>query len=396
LTERLLTISFPVLPVTKDLNDLFDIINNINPKLIVFDTVNNYSDVFKFLRFISLKTHIRILFLGNLDHTINSKLNKINNSVTDLPLPINSMKLKDKVHWLLGINKTDLKDLHSESSVLNFFNQTIQELLKLVPRELKSQISNSIFYALDSNIPQSPYLSRESNSSYKINVEQFDDEISLLEPLKNVIIEIRENLRELFNDEDAGDSIVNDALYQSLFKAPDSDRELLIKFIELLGSTEVNTYNIQNLDSYKSSLTNNTQIGFIALEDEGPELKIQENPIFGEVFDGLTVGQLISLVGQGELYHEGLYGPLPVSSNSSLMSIIYSKKLKNPDIKDERLRGYTLSLICIMFEKDLATVLPTRQLLTTVFDSFSNLTDIYQVNSELLLNINQKFQNLLK
>ena len=60
----------------------------------------------------------------------------------------------------------------------------------------------------------------------------------------------------------------------------------------------------------------------------------------------------MTIVGQGDTYAEGLFGPLPVYGYPDYLSYVFSFLMADPTIEDERSGGITYSLMVLFFPKD--------------------------------------------
>ncbi len=60
-----------------------------------------------------------------------------------------------------------------------------------------------------------------------------------------------------------------------------------------------------------------------------------------------------SIMGQGDTYTTGVYGPFPVSGTKDWNAVVYGTLAKNPNFKDPRMLGNTYLMIAIFYPTDL-------------------------------------------
>ena len=103
----------------------------------------------------------------------------------------------------------------------------------------------------------------------------------------------------------------------------------------------------------------------------------------------------MTLVGQGDLYSSGLYGPLPVHEDSETLAYVYAFPAQDLDQLDPRARGESYVLACVFFPKDLNVALGSYQLINAGFQflipreiTISDLThDFLTKTRELLVEL---------
>jgi tetratricopeptide (TPR) repeat protein len=129
------------------------------------------------------------------------------------------------------------------------------------------------------------------------------------------------------------------------------------------------------------------EIGLILwkLEEEGPEVIAMSVPSFWKSFliPKLMGALFISVLGQGDFYHEGVYGPLPAPvHNNQLLCHIATKLVKDSNQSDERLEGKNYSLIAILYPANLEM---DRVLLQeNIADWWTTITDLAEFNTLMI------------
>lgn len=359
---------------------------------LLLDLHDAYEEIFEFVTYAMKHPHIKLLFVGKLDHTVVNRLNKNPNLWTTIP---EEFLAHDFTQALIEVT-TRHEQGGSSRALIDFLNRVFSDLVNLAPSEHKSLVISAIYKSFESNLAAVESISFGSVRSTQLVFHANKLRGDLVAALQRVLVDIIETIDSVIQ-EDWGEALLLDALFQAVYKTNNEYKSYLLEFIKSCGFRNVEAYEKLNLTLTEETLhILPTQIGFLALEDLGPTLVFEESNTFGEIFDGLTSGQLISLVGQGELYHEGLFGPIPVSSNTDLMCIIYSKKLRDPNIKDERLKGVTLTLVAVAFEKNLIQKLPERSILESIFSDFKKMNEIGEVSIQTLANIQEKFIELIQ
>ncbi|MHA2496691.1 MAG: tetratricopeptide repeat protein [Candidatus Hodarchaeales archaeon] len=119
----------------------------------------------------------------------------------------------------------------------------------------------------------------------------------------------------------------------------------------------------------------------------GPEVYLsQELPFEKKKVDEffLKVGiYYTTALGQGGSFHQGLYGPLPLTANYS--SLVYSRVLPDRTQTDPRMPGKTYAILCVGYPRDQEGIFADRKTLTKVFEEHtSKIGDISEINLEFL------------
>lgn len=76
----------------------------------------------------------------------------------------------------------------------------------------------------------------------------------------------------------------------------------------------------------------------------------------------------LTIVGQGEAYASGLFGPLPVRDNDDYLAYVYSFMTIDPSNLDVRSQGKSYALICMFFPKAISVAYSSFQLMKNTLD----------------------------
>ncbi|MFX1533800.1 MAG: hypothetical protein ACFFDI_06160, partial [Promethearchaeota archaeon] len=126
---------------------------------------------------------------------------------------------------------------------------------------------------------------------------------------------------------------------------------------------------------------------FIKLTDSGPEVMLSEilpflNPEDDQDAFLRRLGAFhMTIVGQGDTYAEGLFGPLPVYGYPDYLSYVFSFLMADPTLEDERSAGITYSLIVLFFPKDFSVAVSSYYSIQEIFNStIRMLDDVIDIN----------------
>ncbi|MFW9930392.1 MAG: hypothetical protein ACFFD1_13430, partial [Candidatus Thorarchaeota archaeon] len=99
------------------------------------------------------------------------------------------------------------------------------------------------------------------------------------------------------------------------------------------------------------------------------------------------MGQMFTTVlGQGEYYHEGLFGPLPVPvPNSDLRCLLSSKTLKDSSQQDHRIRSNNYTLVGLILSRyNEIDITALEEILDSWWSSIHDLADFSIKNFDFL------------
>jgi hypothetical protein len=246
----------------------------------------------------------------------------------------------------------------------------------------------------------------DQNSEIKLN-SKAGIELVLINP---EVLNIRDFTEQLYSSMQELISVLND-YHGSNFTQP-----LIEDAIEttIIGTTDVPKAIIDlitrfglDYDSIQQSLATaipsvepvdkTVFVAKIVLSDIGPELKdiVSDNPELISEFDPSVASQLITIVGQGSSYHQGIFGPLPIPHTNNIIVIMQSKLL-NSDIADRRMEGRTLVVVAIGMRRDLINMIPKREKLIEIFSPLDEITHEQQITTRLLQRIEDNYELEIK
>ncbi len=390
LKEILLTAGYGVCGPFQSYLDIFEILGRTDISAIIFDTRDNYSNSFKFLNGMIRYPEYPLLIIGPIDHTINSKLDRLSNKVAELNFPLLSRDVIRKINLVTGRTT-------GFSQLVTFLNEIFENIIKICPRDKVPEIRKILVYHVEQLAQGSDFFDIDSENAIFLSTSQVVDDDEMIKVCQRVIRDIIEDINyQLNSDEEWGKSMVHDAIYQAYYKFKGTEgpvRDLL----ETLELDDINFYNrIINFVGSKTNITCN--IAHFVLEDIGPvvDIILREEMEFSEVFTPMAASQIISLMGQGENYHEGLYGPIPSMVNPGAMILIYSRMIPDETMEDIRLHGKTLSVLALAFKKEMMNILPSRSVLNSIFTPFIEIESRQDVSSKIMEEICHKFTALFE
>ena len=167
-----------------------------------------------------------------------------------------------------------------------------------------------------------------------------------------------------------------------------------------LRQSETMVKQINELKKYARSVM---VISAFKVGEFGPEiLSFEDNELFTEeILMKMAIFFSVSL-GQGDLIHSGIYGPLPIpmvspSTNEKYVSLIYSFTIADKDNKDLRAKEKSYCLITINVPEKIVDVFNKRKILNNLFEQalldFS-IKEINEINQEFLLEIKERVLNM--
>ncbi|MFX0093885.1 MAG: hypothetical protein ACFFBD_19255 [Candidatus Hodarchaeota archaeon] len=155
----------------------------------------------------------------------------------------------------------------------------------------------------------------------------------------------------------------------------------------------------------------NIALSFIKLADYGPEIVLTENLPFlnpeedQESFLRRLGAFHMTIVGQGDSYSEGLFGPLPVYGTPQFLSYVYSFLIEDPTLEDERSEGYTYALGVLFFPKDFTVAVSSYYAVQEIFRDATRLISVASeidkdffasLREELVTALHRRLQTLTK
>lgn len=103
-------------------------------------------------------------------------------------------------------------------------------------------------------------------------------------------------------------------------------------------------------------------------------------------------------IGQGDNYHDGLFGPLPVAMKEDYSSLVYASTISDENQNDKRLAKSTYVIICLLYPNDKSNFFTDRGLLHSIFQQEITLKieDVSEINRFVLRRLREKFYALCR
>ncbi len=93
-------------------------------------------------------------------------------------------------------------------------------------------------------------------------------------------------------------------------------------------------------------------------------------------------------LGQGDCWHLGLYGPLPVPSNQDLLSLNYAFLIADPSNTDLRNNGKSYCIISIIFPRKIELLCNNRFIIEALIkEKIEGFTSLIEIDEEVLREI---------
>ena len=233
----------------------------------------------------------------------------------------------------------------------------------------------------------------------------------------DIVDDSRIRLQSLFSDQSYSDRIINQVTQGLVLKnqkTPILTKEgklvpvsfsvtymanvnkLTFVFTDLQTS-EAMMRQINELKKYARSAM---VISAFKVGEHGPEvLSFEQSDLFNEeTLMKMAIFFSVSL-GQGDLIHKGIYGPLPIpmASSEKYVSLIYSFIISDKGNKDVRARERSYSLITINLPEKIIDVFNKRKILNSLFEQALldfNIKEITEITEEFLLVIKERVLNM--
>ncbi|MFW9994901.1 MAG: tetratricopeptide repeat protein, partial [Candidatus Odinarchaeota archaeon] len=176
-----------------------------------------------------------------------------------------------------------------------------------------------------------------------------------------------------------------------------------ISYQERLELTEIDTTltrmiknRLEVIDEYDEIVGSFTvdKISFIVFKfsnagaDVALSLNVPESDEFGKCTAFMAVS-FITMLGQGDQYHEGLFGPFPIPVKG-YSSIIFSKVITDSTQTDRRLSGKNYSLFCIIYPQQFSMLFFDRKAITEIFNNrLEEIDDLANITGDFLENLRE-------
>ncbi|MFX0095971.1 MAG: tetratricopeptide repeat protein, partial [Candidatus Hodarchaeota archaeon] len=120
----------------------------------------------------------------------------------------------------------------------------------------------------------------------------------------------------------------------------------------------------------------------------GENIDLSEPERMGEV---MHIGALYAMsLGQGQEYHEGLFGPLPFGQ-SNLRAIIYTRQMSDSTQTEKRSRGLSYMLFSLVFLQKMVPFFYDHQKLEQLFETETNkIDDVMRITPEFLTDLRKR------
>ncbi len=120
---------------------------------------------------------------------------------------------------------------------------------------------------------------------------------------------------------------------------------------------------------------------------EGKALVDEVSDFFQEDPD-LFIGKLgliyFTALGQGNDYHRGFFGPLPIPNKQDYVSFVYTTIVTDRQQTDPRAKGKSYVIVCLIFLKsDVPKFLDRECVETTFEDVFAAIADVSEIDRSL-------------
>ncbi|MHA2501734.1 MAG: hypothetical protein ACXAE3_02505 [Candidatus Kariarchaeaceae archaeon] len=305
--------------------------------------------------------------------------------------PISPIELEKKLEAFLVTESRESDEVRFNE----FVNFTSETLLKIAPEFGRAEIQRIIQDSMEEFAGTNPATISLESDSMRV---QFSEKINL-EAVRPLYTRMLRNMTSKINSKmeaDWGGSLIEDALESVTIAL----QELPQAAIDVV--TEVGKGYHEVLKKFKRAvpdhitLDKNIIATKLVLTDLGPEVRLlyTSDEAFREEFDVTVASQLITLVGQGSNYHEGVFGPLPIPRTNDIIAILWSKVM-NSNIQDVRMAGKTLVVVALGFRQEIINLVPDRETLGKIFSDLSSITHEENINIMLLEKIAEKFRGHL-
>ncbi len=103
----------------------------------------------------------------------------------------------------------------------------------------------------------------------------------------------------------------------------------------------------------------------------------------------------LNALGQGDEYHEGLFGPFPVPASKEHSALVFAIKTLDKESTDPRMTGQAYVILGLFYRKSVENLLPTREKLNLTFNNSINpMNDVSQIDGDTLDSIKEKILNI--
>ncbi|MFW9917004.1 MAG: tetratricopeptide repeat protein [Candidatus Thorarchaeota archaeon] len=120
---------------------------------------------------------------------------------------------------------------------------------------------------------------------------------------------------------------------------------------------------------------------------KGPEVfKAEQTPFSETETSSLFIKSAVFIstaLGQGSVYHKGLFGPFPLPNDYSCL--VYASLLPDATIQDKRWEGMTYALVCLGYPKRFDNLFVDRDSTAGIFEEWTEkISDVWGITDEFL------------
>ncbi len=383
LKEQFLNLGFAIVgPITSS-DHAHNVARRIPVDGFIYQLGTNLQEILAFFSMLEDFPNHPVVFIGQADATIKMKQKKLRNPFTTITFPpVDKVKFFKK---LMSVFKVEDEGINDH---LRFTNLLFIEIINLSRRRERSEMERLIIDQIN-QLPNrwQEYSIIESPFPYlTMKPGHIFDKNSFVGVLEVFLLELEETIDNSLKV-DWGKDLVNDAILQVLAKHHFDDPD--VKIIAERRGLNIKTTDDMVDEVIKSS--GNVSIGFIALEDHGPELiKYVGDLNKDELFTEQVVAQMISVIGQGESYREGQFGVIPLLTTADYVAVLASRRLESSSLTDERMGGYSLTLLAIVVPKSSANLLMEKNFQQELMSEFRAATEVEDITDEVLNSMYKK------
>lgn len=273
----------------------------------------------------------------------------------------------------------------SDDKILDKLENLTIKMLNLADRH------NSAPYRIKTYILQSKLALMKLNVDKANQLLDNAGEIAENNLLKNLSIKILEEKQRTLTDRESWEQLTD-------MGAPVSERVKLSQVEDTVSQMVGHRVEIfQELDNLvKKFKLEDLSFVVCKFDQFGGKVVTYINPPDEKAFQRYSQYMAVSFMttlGQGDQYHEGLYGPLPVPF-SGYSSMVYSKIILDSSQTDPRLKGKTFSVFCMLYPQQYSILFYDRKTITETFEKrIKQLNSLTELSEGFLAEIRKEIFN---
>ncbi|MCH8905902.1 MAG: response regulator [Candidatus Heimdallarchaeota archaeon] len=361
-----------------------EFISHRHPDLIIFDLVSNREERDSFTNLMENEAQsIPMIVLTNSE----IKLSELEEN--SIELPVDPVQLSYKMEKLFDYQNQKISPV---VQLIDFSTSFINKIHRMSPIDTKPRIKSIINRSF-----------REDEIASFVSLSIPDGEFDLtvieedlpLETISSTLIFILRLIMDRMSSElEVGwtESLIAESI-QSLAIEAHNFTKTVNQFVGKMGINTIELANsLTRLMQEVEEIEKSVFVGYMTLSDMGPVMLevIGNDDQISTGIDDRIASQIITLVGQGSSYHEGIFGPIPIPTANNICGVIWSKVLQSK-IKDIRMVGKSLSVIVIGFYSELLSIVPTQNELKEIFGFLESANHVNDITSSMLGQIQQDF-----